>query len=601
MNYEITAGSAFGACRADSTKTTFAAAEDNGQCFFEMNITFDRWEDGFYLLMPACAYNGNRYEKVKRSYPPMYKPEETERQLITDVPSLNPDGSGLIEVTAGDMSVPCVCVLNPKEKRAFMLFTQQEVKGKNLGFTVRKGNITVSYPANRKKAYRFCREYETGCDSGITVKKGERITLEHKVFSFPCENIKALFSHFFKNRKCLLSGSRAENLYTDTMWAIQEDKFNRFNYSGEYYAEISKIWQCGWCGGAISSLPLLLRGSALSKERAVNTLDYLFAHQAKSGFFYGYIKNGVTEDDSFHSPGMEHLHLIRKSADVLYHLFKHFQIITPKPHWIAGAKKCADAFVKLFQCNGTFGQFINIETGEPVVKSSTAGAMAIGGLALAWKFFGEPAYLETAKCACDFYYHRDIENGVTTGGPGEILGAPDSESAFAMLESCVVLFEVTKEEKWLCYAEDCARLAASWVVTYSYRFPQTSEFYRLGINTVGSVFANVQNKHSAPGICTLSGNSLYKLWRYTGNREYLELIKDIAFFIPQCVSTNKRPIFSWDDTPKQLPEGFICERVNMSDWEGKKNIGGVFYGSCWCETSLLLSFTELMCYDEMKQ
>lgn len=601
MNYEITAFSSFGICRADSSKTTFTAAEDTNQCFFEMNVTFDHWEDEFYLLMPACAYNGNRYEKVKRSYPPMYKPEETDRQLITDVPALAPDGSGIIEVTAGDMSVPCVCVLNPKEKQAFMLFTKQEIKGENLGFRVEKGRITVSYPAIRTTAYRFCREHETNCDSGIAVKKGETFTLEHKIVSFPCENIDALFTCFFKNRKCLLSGPRPENLYTDALWDMQEDKFNSYNYSGEYYAEITKIWQCGWCGGAISSLPLFMCGNALSKERAINTLDYLFAHQANSGFFYGYIKNGVTEDDSFHTPGMEHLHMIRKSADVLYHLFRHFRVMNPKPHWITGTKKCADAFVTLFQQFGTFGQFINIETGELVVKSSTAGAMAIGGLALAWEFFGEPVYLETAKRACDFYYHRDIENGVTTGGPGEILGAPDSESAFAMLESCVTLFEVTKEEKWLRYAESCAHLAASWVVTYPYLFPKNSEFYRLGINTVGSVFANVQNKHSAPGICTLSGDSLYKLWRYTGNHEYLELIKDIAFFIPQCVSTKKRPIYSWDDTPKLLPEGFICERVNMSDWEGKQNIGGVFCCSCWCETSLLLTFTELMCYDEMKR
>ena len=229
MNYEITAFSSFGICRADSSKTTFTAAEDTNQCFFEMNVTFDHWEDEFYLLMPACAYNGNRYEKVKRSYPPMYKPEETDRQLITDVPALAPDGSGIIEVTAGDMSVPCVCVLNPKEKQAFMLFTKQEIKGENLGFRVEKGRITVSYPANRTTAYRFCREHETNCDSGIAVKKGETITLEHKIVSFPCENINALFACFFKNRKCLLSGPRPENLYTDALWDMQEDKFNSYN------------------------------------------------------------------------------------------------------------------------------------------------------------------------------------------------------------------------------------------------------------------------------------------------------------------------------------------------------------------------------------
>jgi hypothetical protein len=37
----------------------------------------------------------------------------------------------------------------------------------------------------------------------------------------------------------------------------------------------------------------------------------------------------------------------------------------------------------------------------------------------------------------------------------------------------------------------------------------------------------------------------------------------------------------------------MCERVNMSDWEGKSRIGGVFYGSCWCEVSCLLTYTEV--------
>ena len=68
------------------------------------------------------------------------------------------------------------------------------------------------------------------------------------------------------------------------------------------------------------------------------------------------------------------------------------------------------------------------------------------------------------------------------------------------------------------------------------------------------------------------------------------------------MSTDKRPIYSWD-VPKdasllnddsirvegeKLPQGFICERVNMSDWESFRCIGGVFNGSCWCEVSNLL-------------
>lgn len=126
------------------------------------------------------------------------------------------------------------------------------------------------------------------------------------------------------------------------------------------------------------------------------------------------------------------------------------------------------------------------------------------------------------------------------------------------------------------------------------------------MKTVGSVFANVQNKHSAPGICTLSGDSIYKIYKWTGNPAYLELLKDIALTISQYMSTEKRPIYSWDvpkdaslleddsirAEPEKLPQGYICERVNMSDWESTRCIGGVFNGSCWCETSNLLTLAE---------
>jgi hypothetical protein len=74
---------------------------------------------------------------------------------------------------------------------------------------------------------------------------------------------------------------------------------------------------------------------------------------------------------------------------------------------------------------------------------------------------------------------------------------------------------------------------------------------------------------------------------------------DILFFIPQCVSAEERPIFSWDDEPKRLLPGWICERVNTSDWEGRERVGEVFHSSCWCEASVLLSFSELIWNEEI--
>ena len=603
MEYKIRCYSEDGRCTFDGEKVEFVAKKTVDGAFFTMDINFPDWEDDCYIMMPACAYNGNKFRRVMRDYPPKYQKEEAGvncEPLMTCVPALNPDGSGQIQVTSGDMATPCVGIFNRKSKQSFFIFTEQEIKGENLGFTVEKGKITISYPSNREFMYKSCRPYEKSEDSGVSVVDGEKIESEFKIFTFKCENIPKFYKQFFNLRKCLLKSLRADFLYTKNLWDIMETHFNERNWHhGQYYAEIVEKWQCGWTGGGMSTYPLLKYGKKLSKERARKTLDYLTSHQASSGFYYGLIKEGVIVDDSNNTPGMEGLHLVRKSGDALYFLFKNFTVTEPKAEWVDCAKKCADAFVDLYEKYEDFGHFVHNETGDMMVGRSFSGGIVPAALAKAYEYLGNESYLKIAEKSLNKYYDDFVKSGFTYGGPGDSLAAPDSESAFGLLESFVVLYEVTKNKKWLDCAETLAMYCSTWVVSYKYRFPDNSEFGRLGINTVGSVFANVQNKHSSPGICTASGDCLLKLYRYTQKQEYLDLIKDIAYFIPQCVSTDERPIYSWHDQPQKLPAGYICERVNMSDWESRKCIGGVFNCSCWCETSLILSFAELMTEKEM--
>lgn len=76
-----------------------------------------------YVFFPACAYNGNKFEVLKREYPPMFFPREASVDMpvtITDVPRLEKDGSGKIEVTTGDVATPCVGVFCQANKKASM-------------------------------------------------------------------------------------------------------------------------------------------------------------------------------------------------------------------------------------------------------------------------------------------------------------------------------------------------------------------------------------------------------------------------------------------------------------------------------------------------
>lgn len=621
--YTFKTNTRYGRCEYADEKVLFEADRCYEEADWSVEIDFSEWEEDCYVFAPACAYNGNRFEQVDRMYPPMYVASEIKENarplMMKGIPALNVDGSGKIEVTAGDMSVPCVGIFFKKRKEAFFLFTEQEVKGKNLGFGIEKGKITVQYPTKRGFAYRYVLPPEPDPDKGVPVRYGEKISSRLLIRSFACEDIPQFFEIFFENRKILMRSDRPKNGYTERLWQVMEAHFNDHNWSGNYYGNTRwHSWEPGWCGCAMSSYPLYKLGSERTKERAIQTIDWLVSHVAPSGFFYGVVYDGEIEDDSHYYSiqrrggigkeeyrAMKDCHLVRKSGDALLFLYKHFEAMPVKKEWERAAEGCADAFVRLFDKYGTFGQFVNAETGEMLVGLSCAGASAVGALALSWEYFQKSEYLETAKKACEFYYQNFVAQGVTSGGPGEILTAPDSESSYAMVESCVLLYEATKEEKWLEYAKDSAKLFSSWVMTYAYKFPEGCEFAIQKINTTGSVFANVQNKHSAPGICTFSGDTLYRLYRYTKDGRYLELIKDIAYFIPQCVSTPEKPLYDWDhphgDPEGRLLDGYICERVNTSDWEMAPYVGGVFNVSCWCETSLILGFAELMHLPEMQE
>ncbi len=600
MKYSLNVSTNNGICYLNKDNLEFVADKAYSKVFFEMSVNFEKWEDDAYILMPACAYNGNRYKKINRyGYPPMYTLSEigvNAETLMTDVPALNPDGSGKIEVTSGDMSVPCVGVFYRKAKKGFLIYTEQAVKDKNIGFSVEAGKIVISYPASRSKAYRFAKDYVCDVDKGIAVKSNETIISQFKIFNFDCDSCGQLFEKFFETRKSLLNDERAPFMYTQPLWDIMEKHFNEHNWSGKYYSEINKDWKCGWTGCGMSSYPLMKFGDEQSKDRAVSTLDFMTGHQADSGFYYC-VQQGKIFDDSFGNDGLQGLHLVRRSGDCLNFIYKHFEFVEPKQQWIDSAQKCANGFVKLYDTYGTFGQYVDIDSGQLIVGTSCAGAAVISGLVRSAMYFDEDKYLQIAKQAGEMYYQKYVSQGVTNGSIGDALCAPDSESIFAFVEGYVLLYEATKDDKWLMYAQEALYIASSWVVTYRYQFPEQSEFKRLGINTVGSIFANVQNKHSAPGICTSSGDYIYRLYKYTKNKKYLELLLDIVSFIPQCISTEERPIYATmevKDGSEKLPSGYICERVNMSDWEGFSSVGNVFCGSCWCETSIILTYSELI-------
>lgn len=591
------------------------------------SLHFPEWSAANYVLLPGAVYNGNRFEVRKIPYAPMFSDPSDLREdvptLITDVPRLNlKEGVSRIQLLTRDMATPAAGFYAPAKRQGFWLITDQGTKWGDSGIEVeesenrKQATITVSAPGVRHHTrYTVCSTETASEDRGARFIEGDSVTLRARLYFFACPELQGLFDRFLDIRQDLSGAPEPRPVLPfSSAWNIQERKYNEQNWVEEfgYYSvgmreNMHQDWQIGWVGGLMATYPLLFQGTEDSRARALRNFDFVFGGgQDKSGFFHGCGHQGKWYGDNFRDPTLR-WHLIRKSADALYYLVKQFLLLQKQDpdfrlpdRWVTGTRACADAFVRLWNRYGQFGQFVNSETGEIIVGGSASAAIAPAGLALASEFFGEAAYLKVAEESADYFYREFVKKGYTTGGPGDILQNPDSESAFGLLESFIVLYEVTGDRHWIGKAAEQANQCATWCVSYDYAFPPESTFGKLGMRTAGTVYANVQNKHSAPGICTLSGNSLFKLFRATGNRAYLELIREIAHSLPQYLSREDRPIPGLrripgggpDDTELvPMPPGWMNERVEMSDWW--EPTGEIFYGSCWCEVSAMLTYVEV--------
>lgn len=611
------------------------------------------WDTRHYVFAPAALYNGNRFHSLEKPYPPMVT--EAERSLcqrepvITDVPRLEKNGNSRIQLSVGDLSTPCVGFYSEKKQEGWLLFFRQKNERGDFGITItedaarQSAQFILSSPRVREGwKYQMCTTKALSDDEGAWLNAGDMLTFSMREYRFACESVNAFLNRFFQLRtEWGLPRRHPNSLPWSQANALIEGKYNARNWlsdpgfykSSEANSGIYRQWQTGWVGGAINTLPGLIVGNALTEARSLQTLDFVFGQlQHPSGFLYGVYCDGRQYGDDFHAPENANIVMSRKNADALYFLAKQLYYLRAsgkpvKPLWENGLRRLADAFVAFFRKNGELGQFIDMGEQSLYIGGSSSAGIAPAGLALCGQFFGNEAYIRTAEAIAQNYYTGYAAKGYTNGGPGEILACPDSESAFGLLESLIALHDATGDGKWLQYAVDTASICASWCVSYDYEYRKNTQFYRRGVSTTGAVWASVQNKHAAPGICTLSGASLFRLYRATGEVKYLELCRDIAHNLTQFVSTPENPMYAsyvWHDgkagfakffnektaqcvlflSKKRFPitglyqkifnpVGRINERVNLSDWEGKNNVGEVPHGSCWPEVSAMLTYLEI--------
>jgi hypothetical protein len=619
-----------GAVQLNIKFTLLSGTVNNSSAAIDFNFT--DWSVKNYVMIPAVVYNGNRFPALKGGYMPPYSPDmffnKNVPLTISDNPrlALHEGELSKIDLLTWNASTPAMSFYSPSMHKAFVVLTEPKTKWGINGLSVEenadrsKAGFTVTAPGVREYAANFG-GFSKSNDKPCNWKAGDEIEMKLYVYVFNAADIPSFLQTYMDKRKGLLG--ETPQYYVAPMSAIfhytslQVDNARLHKppfYDTMYFPENSFTrFQLGWIGGLMNTYPVLSVNDQARAKWVANTFDFVTSKmQGKSGFFYGVLDNGTTlvpEREIPFSIKAKHPEIVsnamvRKNGDALLWMYKHFLLYKElnraneiKPEWEASARRLAQAFVNTFEKEGELGQYVDPESGKIVVYNSAAISSAPAGLALASIYCHEPKFLKAAEAIADSYYNRFTKTlGLTGGNCGDISMDPDSESAFGLLESFMALYWATGKNHWLDLAKAEAALGSTWTVSYNYEFPKQSDLGSFDAHSTGAVWASTQNKHAAPGICSASGDYLFKLYRATGDIKVAQLLKDIVNGHTEQVELPNRPTVSAGvkGAERGTKIGCSMERVQISDAEGRGVIGKLYNGSNgWTELNGLLMSLEL--------
>jgi hypothetical protein len=594
-------------------------------------LDFRAWSRNNYVVLPGACYAGNRFQARRAArYPPLL----TERAdigphvppIIPDIPHLSAgDGPSSLTMDAADLAAPAIGILMPAARLGVIVMADLASASDWTTFRIDekddRSSATILIGAGSTSEPPGMRRRPARDKAPASRSTAGRIA--PRVHLFDCPDVPALFERLFGLRKDLTGRIDVVNeLPFSAAFGQHEQRANaRWLEKAGFLAVGDRdsayaTWQTGWSGGLASTLPLLGAGGKASRERAAATIAFAIeGGQAPSGFFHGVSDGKTWFDDGFTAPlaspppgDRDHAqptppiykharrwHLVRRTAEALTFLTKQLALLERRPdlragikseRWAEAARRGAEALVKLWERNKQLGQFVDIDSGELIVGGSTSAGLAPAGLALAAAQLREPRYLQAATAIGEHYYERFVRVGLTCGGPGDALQAPDSQSAGALLDSFVTLYEATRDRTWIDRARTAAHLLATWVVAYDEAVVAAGCWGGGDARTGGAVLWSAASQIGSPGYLVSSGDALLRLYRATGDGALLELLRDTVHNLYQYLPRRMSAEGARDNDRRN------CPRTATARWLDPGG-GGVVPVDGAFDAIGLLSYTEV--------
>lgn len=586
---------------------SFAYDGEDAKGRFFLDLEIGDYSEEWFVFMPSACYDGNRFRMVRLPYgtpglDPFFPDGKNQEKgvVLREIPSLDNGFNRLIT----DSSAPVAAIFMKEQKKAlFFSFEEGTLPGEHgVEMEITQSNafhLRLSIPKLRTKTF----SHYAKTDSPVLLQKGFLLNVPFQIREFDAENFAFFYKYFAQIRNLFPEQKPFRNTRSFSS-AIQDLLycFNEYRYRKEarFYAKCGNQDRLDLGFVSFVELPaLLLSGDEETQKRVRDELEEILTHAPmKSGYFY---PSALWKEGKNHYFGGERetwkndWTLVRYQCEILYTLIRTFVLLEEKgqvipEQWKKVTCTLAETLHGLWQKSHSMGFMVDEITGKIIVNDSFNGAMAPAALLLAADYFGKEEFIRSAVECGDYFAEYLAEKGFTFGGPSDALFSPDSETAFSLLESLVSLYEKTREECFLQYAQFCADYCSGWVPAVEYSFPEGTLMHRLKVDSRGSVQANLQNQHGAPGCCTMSGSSLLRLYYYTGEERFLALLQEIAHNCVQYIATDDTTYTHYNGK-SALRKGEISEKVYFQDARFPKGeINGASGG--WTESSVLMTLTD---------
>ena len=320
----------------------------------------------------------------------------------------------------------------------------------------------------------------------------------------------------------------------------------------------STSYEIGWAGqGAMVARLFALNGFRNGNMEDVRIaercLDGYVATQYPSGLLFPLYGHRTRPEEERRVPDACNMGWAMCELMRSYRLFREHGI--EKNSYRDFSIRLADFAVQTYSPEYGFPKTWRID-GTPISTAGSIGGFMIMGLCEAHRETGDVRYLDTIVKAMDFYYRRDLDHFICTAGAIDC-ACIDKETSYPFLEASLYLYEVTGQTIWLERAEKAAYYFYSWMFFYDCLYDADAEFTKFGYYTTGGTLISAE--HSAVDSWgSLLVDATFRLWRLTGNENFLIFARMTWWNALLCIATEDTPLIHGNKRPiGSQNEGFF--------------------------------------------